>query len=1089
MQNIAIAVRQAGTAAAKTFAIEVIVQGKEASRTTLSPVQTEQAGEMAAQYLSLLQGTGREGAKGYLSILADMLFRLFLEAAWGEVKAAMSCGAEAELVVASDVPEVLFLPWEWLSLSSRTEGLFSGRMSIIRCPRADGWRLDAAPASGPLPAGPLRLLFLSAGPDSDADEEAALVALQGLDARFQVCESGEAEELESLAGSLHPHLVILAGQAKMAAGRPAFHLPGPAGRPQPRFAEDLAAALKDSGAAGLILAGRQKESASSLHLLGQRLAESIPSVLTWDATVADAAGLIRPLAEGQGLDRAIRSLSIGKAPSTEAAMPRPHLCTVYRPSGLFDGAKAEAAGPLRICREQAPLPGAAQGRAECFLDRRNDLHRLAPALADGTVHSVIITGPEGSGKSTLASHLAWQMASSGYGVLTICGSKHNRITAARLIDAAAAYFSAAGKEETAKPLRDYSSSMQKRLEALLEALKGSRTLLVWDDLAIEGKTGKIADPDLSAFYLQINRGLSSSRAIITCPALPADAPTLPARAWQWRLEGLARAAFIRFLLGEQATAQGYGSGRISFAQLAELHAAAKGLPALLAQKAKAMAAAAEGMDFPAKEDPVAWILTALEPEARRALCRSAVFEVAVSPAGLAAVAGADEMAAKGYARRWQALSLAYLRDGLLFVPNPVRSALLSSLGPEELNAVHRAAGGFLRELAAAGRSAEIGLSRLDVLLEARGHLLAGRDGRGAAEVTDSISGYLLRRGYRAELIRLNQELLASLQEMGQEEPEIAAGAAGRVARAYLDREEYRRAEEWYSRALERAAAPAHHHGLGLSLLHQGKHDAARISLQKAVEGFRSARDLMAEATALGSLAALQMKLGENDQARESFSLIAGLMKSAGDVQGEAAAWQDVSRLDMMKGDLKAAREGLLLSLQLLREAGDSSGSSIALFNLASLDMENGDFAAAGAEFQEALPLFEERKDLSGTAAIHHSLGMIHSQAGEKEKAKNSFLFTLSLSQKLGDKAAEAGAFFQLGVIVVQQNRGAEGLRLMALASVLLRSIKSDEAKNVEPLVERLAAQLGYSQEQFLVMVQEVLSGYARDRGREMAEKA
>ena len=44
-------------------------------------------------------------------------------------------------------------------------------------------------------------------------------------------------------------------------------------------------------------------------------------------------------------------------------------------------------------------------------------------------------------------------------------------------------------------------------------------------------------------------------------------------------------------------------------------------------------------------------------------------------------------------------------------------------------------------------------------------------------------------------------------------------------------------------------------------------------------------------------------------------------------------------------------------------------------------------------------------------------------------------------------------------------------------------------KNVEPLVERLAAQLNYSQEQFMRLVQEVLQSYAKDRGLGLVERA
>jgi tetratricopeptide (TPR) repeat protein len=180
---------------------------------------------------------------------------------------------------------------------------------------------------------------------------------------------------------------------------------------------------------------------------------------------------------------------------------------------------------------------------------------------------------------------------------------------------------------------------------------------------------------------------------------------------------------------------------------------------------------------------------------------------------------------------------------------------------------------------------------------------------------------------------------------------------------------------------------------------------------------------------------------------------------------------------------------MVRSRELLEEAGDRKGAAFALFNLASLDLEKGDFQPAGAEFAKALPLFQEMGDRAGEAAILHSQGMIHSQAGEKEKAMESFQAALQINQDLADRPAEAGAFFQLGAIAVQQDKMQEGLRLMALAAIVLRSIKSDDVKNVEPLVERLAAQLSLTQEQFMGLVQEVLQSYARDRGWGLVERA
>ncbi len=96
---------------------------------------------------------------------------------------------------------------------------------------------------------------------------------------------------------------------------------------------------------------------------------------------------------------------------------------------------------------------------------------------------------------------------------------------------------------------------------------------------------------------------------------------------------------------------------------------------------------------------------------------------------------------------------------------------------------------------------------------------------------------------------------------------------------------------------------------------------------------------------------------------------------------------------------------------------------------------------------------------------------------------------LEIYQEMNDKRGEAGAFFQLGAVAIQANRMHEGLKLMALANIILMSIGSEDVKNVEPIVERFAAQLNYSQEQFMVMVREITASYRRDKGRGMVGAA
>ena len=325
--------------------------------------------------------------------------------------------------------------------------------------------------------------------------------------------------------------------------------------------------------------------------------------------------------------------------------------------------------------------------------------------------------------------------------------------------------------------------------------------------------------------------------------MPADALTLPARTWQWKLEGLGKAAFIRYLLRDEAVADRYRKGEISYAGLAKHHLAALGHPAHLAQTGKALSWG----DLAADEDPLAKLTSRLGSASSHALSQAAVYNIAMSPAGLAAVSGVTEEQAAANAREWQDLSLAYAVGELWAVPSTLRASLLAALSPQEQRAAQKAAGDFLRDLAEAGRSAELGLSRLDVLLEARGHYLAAEDLDNAIAVTARISGYLQRRGYYSELIRLNQELL-DLDKQSAASPMVW------IAQAYLDQGEYRKAAEWYGRALQIAPDAAAQHGLGTALLHQEKYDLAKESLQKAADAFHAAGDPSGEAASLSSLA-------------------------------------------------------------------------------------------------------------------------------------------------------------------------------------------------------------------------------------------
>lgn len=1071
-KKIILSIAEAGTPAARTFALRALVRGNCIAQQVLTPVKSQEVREIAGQYVSLFGKACRTEARDYLEILGDGMFRLFLKEIWQQMEPEIAEGAD--LTVASHVPEVLQLPWERLLLPGSPAGIgFDDRFSLRRLPKAAE---NLAAFSGDLRPGPLRVLFMACEPlDYESEERAMLQAAEGLEMVLEICDAGSFEELKRRTRAFRPHLVHLAGQGKRREGQARFSFQGEGAREDLRSPEELAAALAGGGVQCLLLCGCQTEDPSALDSLCQSAALHLPMAVGWNAPADRVRAFYSSLVGGSGIDEA---LALARR-DTKSACEQSRICALpilyalTDQSLLFDLERREEFSS--VPEELQSLPGMTEGYAKNFIGRRADLKRLSSALREGALRALIITGPDGSGKSSLATRLALDLASQGYVPLAAYSSESTPLSAARLLEAVAVALAAADQAEEAAAMRDPGVAVGARLKDMLETIRQSRFLLLLDGLALDERSGRIKDEELAGFYHEMLSGMDTCRAIVTCRALPADALNLPPRAWEWPLSGLSEAAFVRSLLKDEGVAERYRKGEISYKDLREQHSSGAGSPACLAQMQRALGLGAKpGLC----DDTISMLYSNLSKPSRLALSKAAIFGIAISSTGLAAVAGLDEEKALAFADEWQQRSLAHRAGELWALPSSIRPWLKSALDLEKLKEAHRAAAEFMGSLAREGRAGELRLSRLDCLLEARGEYLEAGELDAAREATSSISGFLERRGYYEEIIRLNEELLAR---------ERHPAPMTWIARALLDEGRSKEAEEWYSKAVEAGPEAAACHGLGTAYFRQGKYDLARSSFERAAEICRTTSDLEGEAAALHGLAAIDMEKREFDSALQRLGRVLEIQETLGDLQGESATLQDMATIDLRRRDYAAARERLQRSLAILKRSGDRRAEASALFNLASIDLEQGELERAKAEFEGSLELRRVLGDRRGEAAALHNLGQIEARAGDLMRAGEDFREALRAYQELGDKPGESGAFFQLGALEVQQNRIPEGLRLMALSAVILRSIASPEVGQVEPLVERLAAQLHFSQDQFLEMVRTVAQEYRRDRGWGLVE--
>ena len=191
------------------------------------------------------------------------------------------------------------------------------------------------------------------------------------------------------------------------------------------------------------------------------------------------------------------------------------------------------------------------GYAEHFIGRRRALQRLLPALREGTLRTVLITGLGGAGKSTLATRLARILEDEGLRPIPVSSSAEKPLSTARLLQICGDIFLAAGQRDAYEILRDRALPEEDRLRYIVNVLSAGRYVLVLDNFEtnLDETSRRILTPHLAEFYTQLLSDLvGDSRALITCRYQPADVPAFPAAVQEEALGDFPEGDFLKFLL-------------------------------------------------------------------------------------------------------------------------------------------------------------------------------------------------------------------------------------------------------------------------------------------------------------------------------------------------------------------------------------------------------------------------------------------------------------------------------------------------------------------------------------------------------------
>ena len=305
--TVFLSVRESGTPAARSYAFTILADGKTLDDRTLTPVESQEIGEISGQYQLLFDQSCRHRTTDYLEILGSGLFHLFFEVAWSQIKSTASCG-KVNLVVATDIPEVLILPWEIVRPPHGDMLGLDPSISILRLPEQ---RNSLPQFKGRLPPGPLRVVFAACAPRQSLDyareEESFFKALDGMEVVWDSCDLGTFEELGKRVDEFRPQIVHLVGQGVVKDGQNYFAFEGVNGIADLKSSADILKAMP--GVQLVFLSGCQGKSPYVLANLGIELVRAgLPLAVSWTGSIADAESAVRAfyrdLASGNTLESA-----------------------------------------------------------------------------------------------------------------------------------------------------------------------------------------------------------------------------------------------------------------------------------------------------------------------------------------------------------------------------------------------------------------------------------------------------------------------------------------------------------------------------------------------------------------------------------------------------------------------------------------------------------------------------------------------------------------------------------------------------------------------------------------------------------------
>ncbi|QIQ04367.1 AfsR/SARP family transcriptional regulator [Streptomyces liangshanensis] len=222
------------------------------------------------------------------------------------------------------------------------------------------------------------------------------------------------------------------------------------------------------------------------------------------------------------------------------------------------------------------------------------------------------------------------------------------------------------------------------------------------------------------------------------------------------------------------------------------------------------------------------------------------------------------------------------------------------------------------------------------------------------------------------------------------------------------------------------AAMLQHQG-AIALSHHSMDDAVARSLE-ALELFASAGEELGRALVLRNLAVAYRITGEVDRVAECLTAALPVFRAVGDRSSEASALQSMAQLELDRGDPAAALGHALEAVRVAEPLGSGGSRNLAqsLYRVGSAQFALNRFAEAEAAHLRVEELSRAKCDDHGLAHALFGLGQARAALGAVEQAERAFVEGRSIAQGIDSPLIEGRIRLGLGVLLGERGRWEEG---------------------------------------------------------------